>query len=306
MNNFLLSIVVPVYNEEEVVRSCYNVVDKVMRYDSIRYEIIFVNDGSVDRSWEEIFKLSQTYNNVRGFSFSRNFGKEAAIIAGLEYAKGDCVIVMDCDLQHPPEYIPQMVSLWEQGVEVVQGIKNKRQKETIISKISAKAFYKLLEKISGMDLENSSDFQLLDRSVVDELKKMPERNMFFRALSTWVGYRREPIYFEVAERFSGKTKFNGMKLIKLAIDSLVSFSGKPLQLITCVGFLFLIISVVLSVQTMVVKLIGRSESGFPTVIILLLAIGSMLMISQGLIGVYIEKIYEELKSRPRYLISKKT
>ncbi len=224
------------------------------------------------------------------------------MFAGLEKARGDCCVVLDCDLQHPPEKIVEMYRLWEQGYEVVEGIKHDRGEESGLHRFAANSFYGLISRATGMDMASSSDFKLLDRKVVDTLNAMPERNVFFRALSFWVGFRKAEVSYDVRERTVGESKWSTRSLIKYAITNIGSFSSLPLHAVTVMGVLTLIISIVFSVVALVQKLTGVALGGFTTVIILLLFIGSLVMISLGIIGYYIARIYEEVKGRPRYII----
>ena len=224
------------------------------------------------------------------------------MFAGLEKARGDCCVVLDCDLQHPPEKIVEMYRLWEQGYEVVEGIKKDRGQETGLHRFAANSFYGLISRATGMDMASSSDFKLLDRKVVDTLNAMPERNVFFRALSFWVGFKRATVTYKVQERTAGESKWSTRALIKYAITNIGSFSSAPLHLITVMGVIALVIAIVFSVVSLVQKLMGVALGGFTTVIILLLLFGSLIMISLGIIGYYIARIYEEIKGRPRYII----
>ena len=224
------------------------------------------------------------------------------MFAGLEKARGDCCVVLDCDLQHPPEKIVEMYRLWEQGYEVVEGIKHDRGEESGMHRFAANTFYGIISKATGIDMASSSDFKLLDRKVVDTLNAMPERNVFFRALSFWVGFKKAEVTYDVRERVAGESKWSTRSLIKYAITNIGSFSSVPLHLITVLGIVTLIISIVFSVVALVQKLTGTALGGFTTVIILLLFIGSIIMISLGIIGYYIARIYEEIKGRPRYII----
>lgn len=302
----ILSIVMPAYNEEKMIMKAAYSVSQLMEKEGIQSEILFVNDGSKDDTWQEIHRASQELNNVRGISFSRNFGKESAILAGIEHAKGDCCVVMDCDLQHPPETVIEMYRLWEDGFEIVEGVKKSRGQEGKIKTLFTKGFYQLINRATGFDMSTSSDFKLLDRKVVDAYLKLPERKLFFRALSFWLGYKSIVVEFEVQDRVEGETKWSYFSLIKYAINNITSFSTAPMQLITIIGILFFIFAIVLSIQSLVNFLSGHSLEGFTTVILLLLGIGSVLMISLGIIGYYISKIYEEVKRRPRYIVSVKT
>lgn len=299
----LLSIVLPSYNEEQNIANTAKVLSEFLEREQIDYELVFISDGSKDRTYEEIVKAREKNPRIKGAAFSRNFGKEAGIFAGLELTTGDAVIVMDCDLQHPPAVIPQMWKLWQEGAQVVEGVKSSRGKESLAHKLSAGLFYKIMSKLIGMDMNASSDFKLLDRQVVDVLLSLPERNTFFRALSFWVGFRTEVVYYEVQERQFGESKWSLLSLMKYAVTNATSFSTMPLQLVTVMGFLSIMFSVVLGIQTLVKYLSGTAVEGFTTVILLLLIIGGCLMISLGIIGHYIARIYEEVKGRPKYIIS---
>lgn len=301
----MLSVVIPVYNEEKQIEKTINEVKSAISPLGESYEIVVIDDGSVDKTWDVLKELANKNPEISAFRFSRNFGKEAAIMAGLSNAKGDACITMDADLQHPPGLIPEMTKLWREGFEVVEAVKKDRGKETSLSRFSASMFYKIMHRLSGFNLENASDYKLLDKKVVQEIIRMPERETFFRGLTAWVGYKRTEVYFSVPERETGKSGWSKWKLFRLAITAFTSFSSLPLQFVTFIGVLFLIGSIILGIQTLVMKLKGWAIGGFTTVILLLLIIGSCLMISLGLIGIYIARIYNEVKSRPRYIISEK-
>ena len=301
-----LSIVLPAYNEEQNIANTVKVLTGLLEEQKIDYELVFISDGSKDGTFREIQKAAAGNPRIRGAEFSRNFGKEAGIFAGLELTTGDAVIVMDCDLQHPPSVIPQMWELWQNGVEVVEGIKTSRGRESLGHKLSAGLFYKIMSRLIKMDMSASSDFKLLDRKVVDVLLSLPERNTIFRALSFWAGFRTEPVYYEVQERQFGESKWSFWSLMRYAITNATSFSTLPLQLVTVMGLVSILFSVVLAVQTLVRFLMGNSVEGFTTVILLILIIGGLLMLSLGIIGHYIARIYEEVKGRPKYIISKVT
>ena len=302
----VLSIVLPAYNEEQNIANTVKVLSGILEQNEIDYELVFISDGSRDGTYAEIVKAAAENPRVKGAEFSRNFGKEAGIFAGLELASGDAVIVMDCDLQHPPQMIPQMWKLWQDGVEVVEGVKSDRGKESLGYKLSAGLFYRIMSKLIKIDMSASSDFKLLDRKVVDVLLGLPERNTFFRALSFWAGFRTESLPYEVQERQFGKSKWSFWSLMKYAISNVTSFSTLPLQLVTVMGMISILFSVVLAIQTLVRFLMGNSLGGFTTVILLILIIGGFLMLSLGIIGHYIARIYEEVKGRPKYIISKVT
>ena len=299
----MLSVIIPAFNEEAVIKTTHETLSKILKEAEIPYELIFIDDGSKDKTWDEISSASAIDNSVRGFKFSRNFGKEAAMFAGLEKAAGDCAVVIDCDLQHPPEKIVEMYKLWQDGYEVVEGIKSSRGKESGSHKFAARSFYALISKAIGMDMSASSDFKLLDRKVIDTLNQMPERNVFFRALSFWTGFKKAEVTYDVQERFAGESKWSTKALCRYAITNITSFSSAPLHSITVLGIVMFIIAVVFSITTLIQKIIGTAAEGFTTVIILLLFTGSIIMISLGIIAYYIGKMYEELKGRPRYIIS---
>lgn len=304
MDDYYISIIIPVYNEEKQIEETVSIILQILSGNGIECEFILVDDGSADGTWETISRLARNYSCVSAIKLSRNFGKEAAICAGLERARGDACLIIDSDLQHPPSLIPEMVKLWRtEGYDVVEGVKASRGKESFVTRIGASLFYKLLKLLSGYDLENTSDFKLLDRRVVEAWKRLGERNTFFRGMSTWVGFKRVSVPFEVSERKTGKSGWSFFKLLKLAIDAITSYSSLPLQAVTLIGVLFLLGSVVLGIQTLYKKFAGQALSGFTTVILLQLIIGSCLMISLGIIGTYLARIYDEVKSRPRYIVS---
>ena len=299
----MLSVILPSYNEEQMIAAAAETVTGILDGAGIEHELLFVDDGSRDGTWAEIQKAAQSDPHVVGVHFSRNFGKESAMFAGLEQARGDCCVVIDCDLQHPPEKIVEMYRLWEEGYEVVEGIKEDRGEETGFHKFASLSFYRLISKATGMDMSSSSDFKLLDRKVVDALNKMPERNVFFRALSFWVGFKKAEVSYRVRERTAGESKWSTRSLIRYAINNIGSFSSAPLHLITILGMVMLVTALVFGIVALVQKIAGTALGGFTTVILLLLFASSLIMISLGIIGYYIARIYEELKGRPRYIIS---
>ena len=302
----LLSVVIPAYNEGAMIHKTAEVVSSLLSENNIEYEIIFVNDGSKDTTWEEIVNASANNKNIKGVCFSRNFGKEGAVFAGLEHASGDCCVVMDCDLQHPPKTILEMYKLWTEGFEVVEGVKASRGKESFIHKMFVKTFYNIISGSTGIDMSRASDFKLLDRKVVDSFLALPERHVFFRALSSWVGYKTAYVEFDVQERELGESKWSFKSLVKYAINNITSFSAAPMQLVTGCGIIFFIFAVIFGVYSIVKYLLGYSLEGFTTVILLMLIIGGILMFSLGIIGYYISKIYEEIQLRPRYIVSETT
>ena len=300
----MLSIILPSYNEEKMIPIAAQRLGEILIPENIDYELVFVDDGSKDSTWQQIQDVAKADSHVVGVHFSRNFGKEAAMFAGLEEAKGDCCVVIDCDLQHPPEKIVDMYRLWEEGYEVVEGIKEDRGEESGMHRFAANSFYGIISKLTGIDMGSSSDFKLLDRKVVDTLNQLPERNVFFRALSFWVGFKKTEVSYRVQERMEGESKWSTKSLIKYAITNITSFSSAPLHIVTILGFIMAAVAVIFSVISLVQKFMGVALGGFTTVIVLLLFIGSVLMISLGIMGYYIARIYDEIKGRPKYIVSR--
>ena len=298
-----LSVVLPAYNEEESVPLAADVIGDLLTQAGIDHELIFVNDGSRDHTWRAIQEAAARRPQVRGIRFSRNFGKEAAIFAGLAQAKGDCCVVLDCDLQHPPEKILEMYRLWQQGWQVVEGVKISRGKESPLHTLAAKTFYRFLSGATRIDMSHASDFKLLDRRAVDVLVAMREKNAFFRALSSWIGFDTAQVEFEVQPRAAGQSKWSLRSLTRYAVTNLAAFSTAPLQIVTILGVLVFLCSLVLGCWSLWQKINGQALEGFTTVILLLLLIGSALMVCLGILGYYIAKIYEEIKDRPRYIVS---
>lgn len=301
----MLSVIIPAYNEGDCIAKAYEAIHALLSENSIDCEFIFVDDGSTDQSYAVINELSQACDNIIGLHFSRNFGKEPAISAGLAAAAGDCAVVIDCDLQHPPEKIIEMYRLWEQGYEIVEGVKRQRGQEKKMYRAGAKLFYSLISRMAGFDMTNSSDFKLLDRKVIDVLNKMPEKG-FFRAISHWVGYKKAVVEYDVMERVAGQSKWSGFGLVKYALSNISSYSTAPMQTVTVLGFVMLVISVIFGIWALIDKIVGRALEGMTTVIIITIFIGSIIMISLGIIGYYIARIYEEIKGRPKYIISSTT
>ncbi|NEP52824.1 MAG: glycosyltransferase family 2 protein [Moorea sp. SIO3C2] len=301
-----ISIVIPVYEEEKNLKVLIPELSEQFRKINIKteYEIIIIDDGSSDKTWSILQILSKDYSEIKARKLSRNFGKEAALSAGLDIARGEAVIVMDGDMQHPPYLIPELIRVWhETGCDIVEAVKVDRGKESVWNKISAKLFYWIMNKLSGYDLRGASDYKLLDQKVIQAWRKMGESNLFFRGMTVWLGFQKIQIPFKVSHRVRGQSKFSILKLFNLSISGLTAFSSFPLHIVTILGIVFLIFSVILGFQTLYLKIIGEAVTGFTTVILLLLVIGSFLMISLGIMGTYVAKIYEEVKSRPRYIVT---
>ena len=305
MEGRLLSVIIPAYNEEETVSIASETISEILENENIPFELVFINDGSKDKTWEAIEKEAHRNEKVRGVCFSKNFGKEAAIFAGLENARGDACVVIDCDLQHPPKKIVEMYRLWEQGYEVVEGVKSNRGKESALHGFAVRCFYKIISRAVKIDMSRASDFKLLDRKAVDILLTLREKHAFFRALSSWIGFKTCEVSYEIEQRVAGQTKWSTRSLVKYALTNISSFSSMPMQIVTVLGFVVLVFSVVLGGIALYQKAVHKALDGFTTVIVITLFIGSMIMISLGIIGYYIAKIYDEIKDRPRYIVSKK-
>lgn len=306
MNGIEVSIVLPVYNEENIIENTVLEVEKILDSLKLSYEMILVDDGSEDDTWKKIDKIEKERRGgiFKGILFSRNFGKEAALLAGLAYSKGDAVITMDSDLQHPPEKIPEFIKIWKNGYKIVEGIKSSRGDETTIHHTFASAFYKLLSRAVGTDMNNTSDFKLLDREVVNVILQMPEKQMFYRAISAWVGFKSTTVEFEVQKRTYGESKWTAVKLTQYAIRNITSFTSAPLQVITVLGGLFFLLAIFVGIFAMIKWVNGSAVEGFTTVILLQLIYGSITMFAMGLIGYYISKLSDEIRNRPRYIVEK--
>ena len=305
-----LTVVIPGYNEAGQIAATVAAINSALcACGGLSATFVLVDDGSCDGTWETIGKLSSGAGDVRGIRLSRNFGKEAALCAGLDAAcasGADACLVMDADLQHPPEYIPRMVEFWREGYDVVEGVKASRGSESRVYHWLAHAFYGTIGGLSGLDFDDVSDFKLLDMKVVRAWKTMGESRTFFRGMTAWLGFRRAAIPFVVAERTTGTSKWSAFRLFRLATDAISSFTSAPLHFVTILGLLLLAFAVPLGIQTLYNKLAGVAVDGFTTVILLLLLIGSSIMISLGIIGIYIARIFDEVKRRPRYLVRETT
>jgi glycosyltransferase involved in cell wall biosynthesis len=304
MNQPFLSVVIPVFREGAQLSGFLAAARNSVSQCNLLYELVLVDDGSPDDTWRVITAEAKVSRTMRALRLSRNFGKEAALCAGLEHARGDAVIVMDADGQHPPSLIPEMVRTWQSsGADIVEAVKRKRGRESLASKLGALLFYFILNKLSGFHFKGASDFKLMNRKAVDAWLRMHERNVFFRGMTVWMGFTAVQIPFEVVPRSAGQSTWSVFKRLKLALIGITAFSSFPLHLVTLAGLLFLGLSVLLGLETLYLKLTGQAVSGFATVILLELIIGSLLMISLGIIGEYLARIYEEVKGRPRYLVN---
>jgi glycosyltransferase involved in cell wall biosynthesis len=300
----ILSLLIPVHNESDQIVKNLSLIHAEALKTGLAMEMIVIDDGSTDNTWELLKSTVAQIPGLKALQFSRNFGKEAAICAGVAYSSGQACIVIDSDLQHPPELIPEMVRLWrDERWDIVEGIKRTRGTEPLINKIGARFFYRTLSRLSGYDLYGSSDFKLLDRKVIDAWLDMRERNTFFRGMITWLGYRRKQISFSVPRRRLTQSRWSFFGLFRLAVIAITAFSSLPLQAVTLLGGIFLLGAAVFSAYALLLYFTGLALPGFTTVIILELVIGGVLMISLGIIGTYIAQIYQEVKYRPRYVVA---
>ncbi|MDR0293036.1 MAG: glycosyltransferase family 2 protein [Oscillospiraceae bacterium] len=302
-----VSVVVPLYNEREVIRESYRRLKEVMDGTGESYEIIFVDDGSRDETWPIAHELAEGDPRLRLLGFSRNFGHQTAITAGMDAAGGDAVVVIDADLQDPPEVIPQMIQKWREGYQVVYGLRTKREGETFFKKATAKIFYRTLNALTEVDLPvDAGDFRLIDRAVCDTLKSMPERSRYVRGLVSWVGFKQTAVEYVRAERFAGTTKYPLRKMLRLAGDALTSFSYKPLKLSILIGALVsaggFAYAVVIICQRLFTDIL---VSGWATLACLTLFFNGLILIMMGIIGQYIGRIYDETKARPLYIVARR-
>lgn len=299
----MLSVVIPAFNEQEMVPAAAEQIDGILSRAGIPHELIFIDDGSRDATWAEIRAESEHRDTVRGVHFSRNFRKEAAIFAGLQAADGDCVAVIDCDLQHPPEKLVEMYRLWEQGVEVVEGVKTDRGEESLAHRVAAKTFYRLISEATHIDMTRASDFKLLDRKAVNVLLSMREKRAFFRALSSWIGFRTAEVPYEVRERAAGESKWSTWLLIKYALSNITAFTSLPLHLITGCGAASFLAALIVGIMSIVRLAMGRAVTGLTGAVILLLFLSGLIMVGLGIIGYYLGNIYMEIQDRPRFIVS---
>ena len=306
MSEQTLGIVIPAFNEEKTLYQHMKTLAQVLDGDRIPFRVMLVDDGSRDATWEIISRLTEEDARFSAIRFSRNFGKEVALCAGLREVPGDVVLIMDSDLQHPPRYIKDMLALMERsGADIVDGVKAARGRENPLYKFCARAFYGLFRKNTGIDLHNSSDFKLLRRPVVNAINALDESRVFFRGLVNWVGFRHETFSFEVDERVGDTSRFSLSRLARLSLDATLSYTSRPLYFTTVAGGLFLLFALLLGIQTLVNYFSGRAVDGFTTVILLLLVIGAILCVSLSILGAYIARIYDEVKHRPQYIVSER-
>lgn len=304
-----ISVVIPMYFEEEVVQECYNrtknVLENLKKY---KYEIIFVNDGSKDKTLDILEEIARNNKKVKVISLSRNFGHQAAVTAGLKYTTGDAVVIMDADMQDPPEVIVEMIQLWEEGNEVIYAKRKVRKGETPFKLFTAKMFYKILNELSDVEIpKDTGDFRLVDKKVVDVINSMPEHNKFLRGLFSWVGFKQVPLEYERKERIAGQTKYPLKKMLKLASDGITSFSTKPLKILGILGCISVFVSIIILIYALISYIfkLNQLTAGWTSLMVTITFLGGMQLLSIWLIAEYIGKIYDESKGRPEYIIDKK-
>nr|WP_301271460.1 glycosyltransferase family 2 protein [Pseudomonas mandelii] len=297
-------MIVPVFNEEQTISLFYQAVRRELKLDPCEVEIVFINDGSTDRTAEQAKALAQVDEQVLLINFSRNFGKEPALFAGLEYATGDAVIPMDVDLQDPISVIPQLIAEWQKGADVVLAKRRNRDSDSYLKRHSASLFYHLLNRISYTRIEeNVGDFRLMDRKVVNVIRALPEHQLFMKGVLSWAGFTTAVVEYERARRVAGRSKFNGWKLWNLALEGITSFSTVPLRLWTYIGGGISIFAVLYAVYMVLDKIFfGNSVPGYPSLMTAILFLGGVQLIGIGILGEYVGRIYIEAKHRPRYVV----
>lgn len=300
----LISIVVPMYFEEEVAQECYNRLKEVMTKNNINYEFVFVNDGSTDKTMEILENIAEQDDRAKIVNFSRNFGHQTAVTAGLDYANGDAIVIIDADLQDPPELIPTLIEKWKEGYEVVYAKRKKRVGETWFKLITAKYFYRFINYMSDIDIpKDTGDFRLVDRKVADVFKKMTERNRFVRGMFSWVGFRQTYVEYERDERFAGETKYPFKKMVKFASDGIIAFSTKPLKIVMTLGFVSVFVSVLVLLYAIIIRLTGHQvHPGWASIMVAITFFSGIQLLGLGIVGQYIARIYDESKNRPMYIV----
>ena len=304
-----ISLVVPMYYEEKVVNECYKRLTEVLgRIENYEYEIIFINDGSKDKTLELLEEIAKKDARVKILSFTRNFGHQAAVTAGLKHVSGDAIVIIDADLQDPPELIPDMLKLWEEGNQVIYGKRKTRDGESAFKLFTAKMFYKTLNALSDVDIpKDTGDFRLVDREVVEVINSLPEHNKFLRGLWSWVGFKQLPYEYERKERFAGETKYPLKKMLKLASDGIISFSTKPLKFVGALGLISIAISVCIMIYALIsfAFKLNNLTAGWTSLMVAITFFAGVQLMSIWIMSEYIARIYDESKNRPQYIIEKK-
>ncbi|WLR41539.1 glycosyltransferase family 2 protein [Bacillus carboniphilus] len=302
--NKLISIVIPMYFEENVAHECYRRLKQVMEDHLFQYEFVFVNDGSKDKTEEILTELSSVDKQVKVINFSRNFGHQTAVTAGVHYASGDAIVIIDADLQDPPELIPSLINKWKEGYEIVYAKRKKRQGETWFKLLTAKYFYRFLNYMSEIEIpKDTGDFRLIDRKVANVFIQMSERNRFVRGMFSWIGFNQTYIEYERDERFAGETKYPLKKMIRFASDGIIAFSTKPLKIVMTLGFCSVLVSIFVLLYTLVIKLTGQQvQAGWASIMVAITFFSGIQLLGMGIVGQYIARIYDESKNRPIYIV----
>ena len=304
-----ISVVIPAYNEQEVIKTCYDRIKKVLEeLNNYEYEIIFINDGSKDDTLKILQEISKEDSKVKVISFARNFGHQAAVTAGIKHVTGDAIVIIDADLQDPPELLPEMIALWEEGNEVIYGQRKLRKGESAFKLLSAKLFYSTLNALSDVEIpKDTGDFRLVDRKVIDVINNLPEHNKFLRGLFSWVGFKQKAYKYEREERYAGKTKYPLKKMWKLATDGIISFSTKPLKLVGGLGILTIFISMGILIYSLVSYIFNLNNltPGWTSIMVAITLFSGVQLLSIWIMSEYIARIYDEARNRPEYIIDKK-
>lgn len=303
-----VSVVIPMYYEEDVANECYKRLMTIFqKLDDYEYEFIFVNDGSKDRTLSILEEIARTDKNVKVLSFSKNFGHQCAVTAGIKYVTGDAIVIIDADLQDPPELIPEMLKLWKEGNEVIYGKRKTRKGESVFKLLTAKMFYKTLNSLSDVEIpRDTGDFRLVDRKVIDVINSLPEHNKFLRGLFSWVGFKQVPFEYERKERFAGKTKYPLRKMLRLASDGIISFSTKPLKLVGVIGIFSILISFIVLIYTLISYTckLNQLSAGWTSIMVAVTFFAGVQLLSLWIMSEYIGRIYDEAKHRPQYIIDR--
>jgi dolichol-phosphate mannosyltransferase len=304
----LLSVIVPCFNEEEVIEETYKRLTNVLKENHINYEILFINDGSIDKTLEILTNIAKNDPKIKIISFSRNFGHQSAVSAGIHHCKGDYAVIIDADLQDPPEVIPELLSLAKkEQANVVYGVRKRRKGETFFKRFTAWAFYKIINLLSDVPLpENTGDFRLIDKKVIDAFNQLPEKNKYIRGLISWIGFKQIPYYYVREPRFAGETKYPLSKMIKFATTALLYFTRKPLKLATTMGFMSIVVGLLLTIYVFLSLFLKPQQtvSGWASTIIIIIFFGGVQLLTIGVMGEYIGSIFDEIKNRPMYIIDK--
>ena len=304
-----ISVVIPMYNEEEVANKSYTRIKEILEnLKQYEYEIILIDDGSKDTTLNILQEIAKENERVKVISFSRNFGHQAAVTAGIKEVTGDAIVIIDADLQDPPELITDMLKLWEEGNEVIYGKRKKRKGESAFKFVTAKMFYKTLNALSDVEIpKDTGDFRLIDRKIIDVVNGLPEHNKFLRGLFSWVGFKQVPYEYERQERIAGKTKYPLKKMVKLATDGIISFSTKPLKLVGGLGIITIIISIIILIYSLVSYAfrLNQLSPGWTSIMVAITLFSGVQLLSIWIMSEYIARIYDETKNRPEYIIDKK-